>query len=98
MSPLIVDNQQSFIVQYYRDYTPALVFLADRTNLRAIYEAKTLVIDGTFNFRPNGFAQTYTIHAVFSEMPNRQSSFLSGKFKFNLKFFIRNRVSARQNN
>jgi hypothetical protein len=66
-------------VQYHRNYDPYLVLLADKANLKSIHEAPVLIMDGTFDYRPTGSAQTYTIHSVFPELPDRQSSFLSGK-------------------
>lgn len=63
------------------------MFLADRVNLQAIHDAPVLVMDGTFDYRPQHFDQTYTLHAVFSNLPNRQSSFLAGNME-RLQIFI----------
>jgi hypothetical protein len=71
------------------------MFLADRTNLKAIHDAPTLMFDGTFAYCPVEFyrehyeeddqvktmhGQVYAMHAVYSDLPTHQSSFLSGKF------------------
>jgi len=84
------------------------MFLADRTNIQAIHDASVLMFDGTFEYCPKEFyrehyesinagikrtsGQVYTMHAVYSDLPERQSSFLSGKL-FELKtdyIFFRN--------
>jgi len=76
----------SSVVQFFNDSPDLdpqpLVLLADKTNLLSIYHAPILVCDGTYAFRPQGFdnGQTYTIHAVFPNLPDKQSSFLCGKF------------------
>jgi len=72
------------------------MFLADRTNLQAIHDASTLMFDGTFAYCPTEFyrehyetaggevktmhGQVYTMHSIYSDLPNFQSSFLSGKY------------------
>lgn len=69
------------------------MYLADRSNLATLYNSEMLMLDGTFAYCPREFyrvdyeingdirttsGQTYTMHAVFSNLPNRQSSFLCG--------------------
>lgn len=71
------------------------MYFADRTNLESMHSASILMFDGTFDYCPqeyynidyevdNGIktthGQTYTMHAVFSNLPERQTSFLCGKF------------------
>jgi hypothetical protein len=82
-SKVTFEGQHSLVVQYYRDigsgHDSPLVLLADRTNLQSIIHAPILMFDGTFGYRPAEFAQTYTMHAVFPDLPDNQSSFLCGK-------------------
>lgn len=61
------------------------MILSDRVNLQAFREAKIIAMDGTFDYSPNGFYQTYTMHAVFSDSPDKESSFLCGKSVFNVE-------------
>lgn len=79
-------------MQYFRDVGDApLVLLSDHTNLQSIYHAPILMCDGTFAYRPQGFdrGQNYTIHAVYPDLPNKQSNYLSGKFSsYNLNLII----------
>jgi hypothetical protein len=71
------------------------MYLADRTNLESLRSADVLMFDGTFDYCPSEFyrvdyeidgdarttsGQTYTMHAVYSGLPERQSSFLCGKY------------------
>jgi hypothetical protein len=82
VSSVTIGGESSAVLQYARDVGDVpLVLLADRTNLESIYYAPILVCDGTFNFRPRGFdkGQTYTIHAVYPVLPERQGAFLCGK-------------------
>lgn len=95
MSKVVADNQQSYIVRYFRSTEPAFVILSDRVNLQSVFNASVLVMDGTFDYRPNGFAQTYTIHSVFSDLPQRQSSFLSCMFFYIIFIFFSNCFSSR---
>ena len=64
---MVVSDQLSYIVRYYRSIEPPFVFLSDRVNLQSIYEAGVLVMDGTFDYCPNNFYQTYTVRQMFSE-------------------------------
>lgn len=90
------NNEQSLLLRCYSNSSPPLMFLADRINLQAIHSAETLMFDGTFAYCPTEFyrehyqdeqgeiktmhGQVYTMHAVYSDLPARQSSFLSGKY------------------
>jgi hypothetical protein len=73
------DGYQSNVVRYYSADEPAFVLLCDRENLKALQKATIWIMDGTYKYCPQGFKQTYTIHAVFTELPDRLSSFLAGK-------------------
>jgi hypothetical protein len=91
------------------------MFLADRTNLESIHTAEFLIFDGTFAYCPREFyqvayevdgevrttsGQTYTMHSVFSDLPERRSNLLCGKFLNYLLLWIvfRNRFLASQVN
>jgi hypothetical protein len=84
VSNVAVDGEYSSRIQYYRTQgTEPLVFLADHTNIASIYYAPVLVFDGTFKYHPREFGangQTYTMHAVYPDLPDRQSTFLCGNF------------------
>lgn len=77
------------------------MYIADGTNLEALYSADVLMFDGTFDYCPKEFyrvdyeiddeirttsGQVYTMHAVYTSLPERQSNFLCGRFLIILTF------------
>jgi hypothetical protein len=77
------------------------MILFDDFNLEALRSAPVIMCDGTFEYCPHEFydatfefngekfamsGQTYTVHAVFSDLPDFQSSFLSGRHCFTIQF------------
>lgn len=93
-------GEQSLLIRTYSMVNPPFMFLADRTNLETIRSADFLMFDGTFAYCPREFynidyeingetkttsGQTYTMHAVFSDLPERQTNLLCGK---NLSYYF----------
>jgi hypothetical protein len=88
---------------FFFAYSAPFMFLSDHINLQSIFIVELLMFDGTFAYYPHEFyqvdyevdeesrttsGQTYTMHAVFSDLPERQSNFLCGKFHMSTLFNV----------
>jgi len=90
LSRVVVKEKTSYVLRYYEDdiERKPFVILSDRVNLKALHGAPVLIADGTFAFCPSSFSQLYVIHAVYADLPDRQSNFVVGKFS--IIYFINN--------
>jgi len=89
------------LIRAFSNVSPPFIYFADRTNLDSMRLAPVIVFDGTFAENPREIyhidyeidgetrttaGQTYTMHAVFSDLPTRKTSFLCGKLFINIYY------------
>lgn len=94
----MTDNgRQSLLLRTFSANDPPFMYFADRVNLKSLHEASVVMFDGTFKYTPREFyrteyevdgevnrtsGQVYTMHAVYSDLPDKQTNFLCGRFYF----------------
>lgn len=93
-STLTRNGQQTLLLRAYSQVQPPFMYLADQINLESLHAAPILMADGTFAYNPKETyrveykvgdetmrtsGQTYTLHAVYPDLPDRQGSYLCGE-------------------
>lgn len=91
------------LLRAYRSENPPFMVLFDEINLETLRNAPVIICDATFEYCPSECydatfevdgekfsmsGQTYTIHAVYSDLPNFQTSFLCGRFSICYSIFL----------